>query len=319
MKACRIWIFDIGRGFASAILTPNGKWILIDLGAKDDFNPVSDFIIPKLKAQKVTKNKDNKYLISQLIITHPHNDHMTTIEEFDKHIYPSLLTVPNDVEHQKQPAGGKVNWKLIKNPTEELTDYLRKNMFPHREPPLRPTEDDKSKGFIFRIYYLLPSVCENDKDLSQANYANNISVVVRLNYKGNVVLFCGDMMKDGMSKLLSSNKAFRNSSSNYGVDYLIAPHHGLRSSFSTELFQTFKDGKTRALNIISERPTRKDSNEIVDDRYGNVEYCLGRNNLRRNGRTVRHVRTSVAGHIRIILFESGRSRVTLGDSALSII
>ena len=142
--------------------------------------------------------------------------------------------------------------------------------------------------------------------------------MVRLNYKRNVVSFCGDMMKDGMSKILTKDKALKSGLSKYGVDYLITPHHGLRSSFSTHLFNSMKDSKTRSLNIISERPTRKDSNEIVDDRYTKPDYCLGKNNLRRkDGKKVRHLRTSESGHIRIMLFENGNSRVTLGDKALS--
>lgn len=307
----------MGRGFSSLIKTPRAKWIMIDLGASDDFNPVIDFLAPRLKAQKGEK-KEDKYVISQLIITHPHDDHMACIRDFDKHIYPLLLTVPNNVDHPKQPNGCKVNWSLIKNPSDDLTNYLCQRMLPGREPPLRATKDDDSSGFYFKINYLKPQVCEKDDDLSRSNYANNISIMVRLNYKGNVVLFCGDIMKDGMIKIIELNQALRAALSGNGIDYLVAPHHGLRSSFPVELFNAMKDKRTRSLNIISERPTRKDSDEIVDDRYDRPEYCLGINNLKRNsGTKVRHVRTSASGHICIILFESKRSHVTLGDKALS--
>jgi len=307
----------VGRGFSAIIQTPMGKWILIDLGASDSFSPVTDFILPRLKAQKATR-KDGRYEAAQLIISHPHDDHMTSLEEFDKHIYPVLLTVPNSVNHPKQPPGCKVNWALIRNPSEDLTKYLREKMIPGREPPLRGTDQDKSKGFVFKIYYIKPSTCENDKDLSLTNYPNNISIMARLNYKGKVVLFCGDMMKDGMTKIISSDDTFSQALAKNGVDYLLAPHHGLRSSFSTDLFSTMKEGKTRALNIISERPTKKDSNEIVDSRYGLPDYCLGKNNLKRtNGKKVRQLRTSASGHTRIIIFENGRSLVTTGVKALS--
>jgi len=183
MRLCNIWIFDVGRGFASAIRTPTGKWIMIDLGASSDFNPVTDFMLKKLSLTSQQKKRS----ISQLLITHPHNDHLTAIEALDKYIWPSLLTVPNDIEHKKQLQKGKINWDLVTNQSDELTDYLRKKMFPDRASSLRATQDDKSDGFVFKIYYLLPGTCEEDPELLKANYTNNLSIMARLNYKGKVL------------------------------------------------------------------------------------------------------------------------------------
>jgi len=318
MKVCKIWIFDVGRGFASAIKTPAGKWISIDLGTSEEFNPISDFTLPHLRKGHHNKN-NGKYSISQQIITHPHNDHMTAIKDFDKNVHPGLLTVPNDIDHKAQPPKGKVNWDLITNQSDDLTKYLRNNMFPGRQPPLRATEDDTSKGFVFKIYYILPGICEEDKELSKSNYTNNISIMARLNYKGNVVLFCGDMMKDGMSKILDMRNGLSDALTKYGVNFLVAPHHGLRSSFSTDLFSAMKGNKTHGLNIIPERPTHKGSNEIVDDRYSRKEYCKGHKVII-NGKSEmkRQLRTSAVGHIRLDLFEDGRSLVVAGSNALNI-
>lgn len=288
---------------------------MIDLGARGDFNPVTDFL---LKRSLKIDSSNHKRLISQLIITHPHNDHMTAIKDFDKNIYPALLTVPNDVDKPNQPPKGKVNWDLVTNQSDELTNYLRKKMFPNRTPPLRATQDDKTKGFVFEIYYLLPGLCEDSDDLKKMNYTNNISIMSRLNFKGKVILFCGDMMKDGMSKVLNSNKTLSSSLAKYGVDFLIAPHHGMRSSFPTELFSAMKDGKTRCLNIISEKPTKKESNEIVDNRYGDKAYSGGHDVFINDKKErKRRIRTSAVGHIRITLFESGRAIVVTGNNALS--
>ena len=38
-----------------------------------------------------------------------------------------------------------------------------------------------------------------------------------------------------------------------GVDFLICPHHGLKSSFSVDLFSSMKDGKTNKLNLMEHR------------------------------------------------------------------
>ncbi len=313
MKSCNIWIFDVGHGFAAAILTPAGKWIVIDLGASDDFNPVTDFLLTK----KLVKFKDGRKEISQLILSHPHNDHMTCIKVFKKHIHPAYLTVPNDIDHENQPSGCKVNWDLVTNQSDDLTNFLRDKMFPDRRPPLIPSPDDRTNGFRFEIYYLPPELCENDDNLTKANYTNNLSILARLYYMKNIVLFTGDMMKDGMEKILQINDKIRSELKKVGVDFLIAPHHGLRSAFSTRLFSAMKDGKTRGLNIISQRPTSAGSTGQVDDRYGSDEFCEGHNVIINGEQKRRHrISTSASGHIRIRLYENGNSVVVAGKSAL---
>jgi beta-lactamase superfamily II metal-dependent hydrolase len=318
LNACKIWVFDIGRGVCSVIRTPIGKWIMIDLGSSGEFNPIYDFLIPQIKNRNLSMHED-KYVISQLILSHPHDDHMTCIEDFNKRIYPSLLTTPNDIDHQNQPKNGKLNWSLVDNPTDNLTKILRNKMFPRRQPPLKATKEDNTKSFFFKIYYLLPGVCEADSGLKKANYINNCSIMARLNYKGNVVLFCGDMMKDGMSKIINSNATFNADLMKYGVDFLITPHHGLRSSFSADLFSTIKGNKTRGLNVIPEKPTKEGSNEIVDTRYGSSDYCKGHIVLNKGKRYKKNMlKTSTFGHIRIELLENKQTRVVAGDSALNM-
>jgi len=205
----------------------------------------------------------------------------------------------------------------VDNPTDELTKVLRNKMFLRRKPPLRATKDDSTKDFIFKIYYLLPGVCEKDSELKKANYTNNCSVMARLNYKGKVVLFCGDIMKDGMAKIIKSNATFKNDLMKYGVDFLITPHHGLRSSFSIDLFSTIRGNKTRGLNIIPEKPTKEGSNEIVDSRYGSSNYCKGHIVLNKGKKYRKNMlKTSTFGHIRIDLLENKQTRVAAGDNAL---
>lgn len=101
-----------------------------------------------------------------------------------------------------------------------------------------------------------------------------------------------------------------------GVHFLVAPHHGLRSSFSVDLFDKMKGGKS-ALNIISEKETIADSNEIVDERYGKEDYASG-HKVQIAGESVykRKIRTTVVGHIRMRLFENGNRLVTTGDGVL---
>lgn len=308
MKTCDVWIFHVGRGFASALRTPGGNWIVIDLGAREDFCPVEDFLLNHIPA----KAGDQKRRLAQLIISHPHDDHMTALKRFHEQYYPQLLTVPNDNDGQHDMK--KVDWTLIQNPKDDLTNYLRSEVLPGRQPPLKATTDS-STGFNFEIFYLDPHVCKTDTELLKTNYANNISIVARLYYQGNVVLFSGDVMKDGMKKLIEKTGLGKRLE-DVGVKFLVAPHHGLRSAFSVDLFAKMKKGKA-GLNIISEKETISGSNEIVDERYGKEEYASG-HPVRIDGKSEqkRKLRTSVVGHIHIALFENGRSLVTTGDGVI---
>lgn len=78
-----------------------------------------------------------------------------------------------------------------------------------------------------------------------------------------------------MKYLIDNNKDFKDLLHNDGIDYLVAPHHGLQTSFSEYLFQTINGNKTR-LNIISEKIREEDSKENrsdVDARYYSIDYA----------------------------------------------
>ena len=100
-----------------------------------------------------------------------------------------------------------------------------------------------------------------------------------------------------MQYLIDNNPGLKKELADLGVDYYIAPHHGLQTSFSEYFFQTINGKKTR-LNIISEKVRTEDSNENrsdVDSRYYGEEYSSGSNSLNQRG-----VKTSM-GHIVIDL------------------
>jgi hypothetical protein len=120
-------------------------------------------------------------------------------------------------------------------------------------------------------------------------------------------------MKNGMEAIIKENSSLR-SRLQEGVDILIAPHHGLRSSFSTYMFNRIKNNKTRCLNIVSEKPTSSDSNRQVDSRYSTNDYCEGKNNLSSDHLPVYQRKTS-NGHIFIDYSIGGKpSFEIIGDN-----
>jgi len=280
-------VFNVGDAFSTYIEFDN-KTLLIDVGKSDDFNPVTGFLLPLYKKRAYAKNhNNNKYNLDQLIISHPHNDHISAINDFNNNFYPELLTCPNDNSEMQEDE--KINWELIndKKNVETLQDMLQ-----GREPPLRSTNTRNEF-----IYYIPPKKVEDDSDLMNESYCNNISIVVYVRINGTKILIPGDLQKLGMEKLINTNTSFRNIIKE-GVDILIAPHHGLRSSFSVDMFKEFKDKKTRCLNIIPEKITTEDTNRQIDSRYSNKDYCMGENNFS-TGNSPVYQRKTTGGHIYI--------------------
>ena len=149
----------------------------------------------------------------------------------------------------------------------------------NRNPPLAVTDPYK-----MTLAYLYPKAVEDDATLDSESYTNNVSLAVYINDRYSI-LFPGDLQKEGMKALLNGTtknkqgKTLKNKLQTFGVDFLVTPHHGLRSSFSTALFDAIKGHKTHKLNIVPEKPNTKDDARQIDSRYASTDYCEAVNNL----------------------------------------
>jgi beta-lactamase superfamily II metal-dependent hydrolase len=297
----KIVILNVG-GALSCFGEFDNRRFVIDLGNKGDFSPVDDFLIPLFKKRKlplsIEKKGKGRYHIEQLFLSHLDKDHIADYDKFRNYFHPAYMTCPSD--------NTRLNKKFIINREKigELADLKIKvlddmqNRSPiHRDRPLQSLFDNIKLNFIY------PVNCENEKDLSD-NYANNLSLILFAKVGGKTVLFPGDILKNGMKHLIENNSNFRELLETEGVDYLVAPHHGLQTSFSQKLFDTMKDNKVR-LNIISEKIRKADSKENrsdVDGRYYREEYSTGENSLEQ-----RAVKTS-GGHI-VIDFDTPENEI----------
>lgn len=281
-------IFNVG-GALSVYSEFSDKKLLVDVGKSKDFNPINDFLLPLYESENYTKSTQDssKFYIDQFLLSHPHNDHISAISEFRDNFYPELLTCPNDNDGMEERH--KINWDLSEeNPN---IDILRE-MLEGRQPPLRATHAQNEF-----IYYLPPKDVEDSEELSGESYCNNISIVVFLLINHQRIFLPGDIQKLGMSELIDKNYYLKNKLGG-GVDFLITPHHGLKSSFSTVLFDNMRDNKTNRLNIVSEKASGGDENRTVDTRYSSSDYCSGNNNLSTKDSPCNQIKTS-RGHILI--------------------
>ncbi len=276
-------IFNVG-GALSTYIEFDGKKLMVDVGKSESFHPITDFLLPLFRERGEIKNNNEYYRIDQFLISHPHNDHISGIKEFNEAFHPELLTCPNDNEGMEESH--KINWGLFE---ENANIDILKTMLAGRKPPLRSTSDQNEF-----IYYLPPKDVEKSELLSNESYCNNVSIVVFLIIGNHRVFLPGDLQKEGMKELIGRNHYLKNKLGG-GVDILVAPHHGLRSSFSTDMYNEIRDGKTKCLHVVSEKVNTDDRRE-VDSRYSSSDYCLGVNNLGDQDNPSYQVKTS-RGHV----------------------
>ena len=281
----KIVIFNVGPALSAYIEMGSNK-IVVDLGKGNDFSMVNDFLLPLFKKRGKLKYLRDKYYLSQVFISHPHLDHISDLDDLEKHFYINLFTTPNDLSKGSERYKN-VNWNLVDDPGSNEVKKV-KEVYKGRYLPLRVCDPSR-----MTIGYLYPGWVENNSTLRNESYTNNISIVLYI-HSGYRIFFAADIQKEGMKKLLEDNPEL-NKKLGQGVDFLVCPHHGLRSSFSTELFGAMKGGKTKKLNIVSEK-ANGDDNRNVDSRYSSTDYCEGDNNLSTDNNIVCQRKTS-QGHI----------------------
>jgi len=267
----RIIFHDVGHGQSVHVFTPNGQTIAIDLGCSDDFSPLN-----WLKG--VTKTIDN------LIITHPHGDHIDEILDLER-----LGLNVRQLWRPKWLPEDDVRKANQKNYEKKLDCYfdISNNKFTH---PVQKNElvgnPDVSGGVTITKYA--------SKDCGTSNI-NNHSCVAVFEYKGVKVVIPGDNEPTSWDSLLQNANFVE---SIRGAYLFMASHHGRASGYSSEVLNTIKpklcvisDGRvqdTDATNRYSahasgwavhckSKGTSKERNCLTTRSDGFIEVKIGRN------------------------------------------
>jgi competence protein ComEC len=193
-----VHFIDVGQGDASFIELPDGKNILIDTGSPAAGPKLVDY----LRSLKIKK-------INNLILTHPHDDHIGGIF--------SLLSV---FEIDKLYDNGFSNFD-----STVYFDYVtavRKNLSKYTI--LQAGESLTLHDT--RIDVLNPL-------LPPTGHLNNDSIVLRLIYKDIKILFAGDVSTPGELRLLKVT-------SNLQSQVLKAAHHGENDALSEAFLKTVR-------------------------------------------------------------------------------
>jgi hypothetical protein len=327
-----LWIFNVGRGSAAFLKTPHNQGMLFDIACSSEFS-TSQFILDNLH-EKLTKYGGNK--IAQAIITHPHYDHFSDcgpLTDNDK-LRPTLITCP----HDKEP-GNAVKWDRIKNRDGNRSLPIYKKLYAGRGLPLQTIQHESSVtpfyDFEYGLYYVQPKVCDTLHTVDN-EYGNSLSIVTYLRYGANSVLLPGDLTPLAMEKILSQTEgvekrftvfdkrvqsqhprwttetfdqpSLKSLLQTHGLSVLVAPHHGLESCYSPELYASIKTGKPDIV-AISEAYALGENQGRIDQRYQSESGSHGLSISINGNASFRRSATTKSHHILVRMNGSGKPKV----------
>ncbi len=274
----RVIVFDVEHGFCAFVKSPTGRTLMIDCGRKAKFSP----------AIYVLQNELGGTRLTELVVSHPHDDHIEDVETISSRVEPEIL-------YRQQ-----YDWEQVKQAEGDYENLDRYRIWQQTYNAPAPVRD---WGMAITIFRLTPVEAYA---INPNNYINNSGVVVVVTITGTQFsekfVFGADVETDGWDALLLK-PGFRAAVAN--THFFIVPHHGHCSGFSTALYEAM--GRP-ILNLVSVRSGDDD----VDSRYGSAEYARG---LVMGSERRYSVTTRTDGSIFIDVDESGRFLIYTRDLA----
>ena len=227
-----IVIWDVQHGSAAYINTPNGKVIIIDLGTGDYSGNDAKFS----PLQYLERNGIST--IDQLIITHPHTDHIDDIFNIESFSVASLLRPRHLTEDDIRNA----NRSQDKSKVDKYFEFegIYNSSLTYEDSVLC---DENNGGVSIKCFI---------SDNCPHSNINNHSVVTILEYLGVKIIIPGDNEAASWDKLLELEDFIE---SIKDTSILVAPHHGRENGYTDKLFDYF----TPDIVIISDGPVSSTS------------------------------------------------------------
>lgn len=210
-------IWNVELGLAVHIKAPNGRYIVIDLGSTNNTSPLQSLY-----------RKDVGYMI----ITHPHLDHFSDIQNID-YARPQILSRCKDYSRSELLEGVRDCDK------DKITQYCNfAESYNAPVPPyMDPTTEAPFDGLTIEVFST--SACDKSNK-------NNFSSIVVLKLGNAKVVVCGDNEKESF-EILMKRTDFKEAVKDAWV--LVAPHHGRESGY----YEEFVDLVKADITIISDK------------------------------------------------------------------
>lgn len=215
-KTAVMKVWDVDLGLAVHIKAPNGKYIVIDLGSKNGVNPLLSL-----------KWEDVGYMV----ITHPHHDHFSDIQNID-YARPTVLWRVKSFSREELMEGVRDSEREDFVAYCDFCDSYSGTLQPKDD----PTTDLPFDGLTAEVF--------STRSCDKSN-KNNFSGVVVLILGNAKVVVCGDNETDSFNELMNRT-SFKEAVRNAYV--LVAAHHGRDSGY----YEEFVDLVNPYLTIISD-------------------------------------------------------------------
>lgn len=270
MADLKIWFLDVGHGDCAYIELPNGARMMIDCGCGAEHWPsklLNYYKVNKIDSPAPIPNHPTGYAIDNLVITHPHGDHIGDITAIHDDIGFFLLTggysgfideiAIEQIDFRKR--GQEAAKKFIVVVKKYTGKY---DVSEDRIESAKPTCIVKKARFI---------KYEKDVDL------NELSWFVSFEIGEHKVLFMGDMTAAGIDKILSSDKAKTFKEFVKGTTILKVPHHGRDNGCSQKMFDLFANKPLLCVasdEILNEKNEGTSNIQWYSDRTSDVRISI---------------------------------------------
>jgi competence protein ComEC len=218
------YVWDVEHGDAMLIKSPEAN-IIVDLGKHNNgFSPV----------QQARKHGIEE--VDLLVVSHPDLDHIQDIDNFTDYYHPTYFMhsereIPY-IKHKKNEL--YPNDESYQTITEEYIQLHNRYNW-SRSPPA------KFGDLTVHEFSLTPEEAGLPKPKARSPkhgpQLNNLSVMNVFEYNGFKLATMGDLESDGIEMLLEREAVI---DALRGTNILLAPHHGRRSSYSSQLMEVAK-------------------------------------------------------------------------------
>lgn len=252
-----IKFYDVEHGCCTHIITPNGKHILVDVGSKTDKSIVNHIRNTYFRQQSNPR-------IDELIITHPHEDHIYDLPELTKVLSPKVLRRTRaafDIT-PKQNTQIHIN---IANAANNMNRTYNQPV-PDHENVFNP---ENNGGVQFEY---IPPVSH----LQTKDDPNTFSCILVVKYQGYKFILTGDNPSTQLQYMIDNNYSIRDKIADATV--LLAPHHGRKNEFCRDFFNIANPILTVISDKSIEHATQEESASLYKGRgaelYGEQRYVL---------------------------------------------
>lgn len=277
------YLFNVDHGQCAALRLPNGRWCIFDLGRTNAFSPI-EWIVENEAARAgqclaALLQLRVRFRFLKATVSHLHGDHLAD--------YPTLLRFAPGVLRSVEPDQAYLQDCYATCADKNARRFVQD--FAQLYAALTPASGVVDYAGALISEQSLPVAVARKIGGNANARVNNASIVSRIEVYGTTILLCGDLMKEAWDFVLWDGGAMGDSWRQHvaDVDILVAPHHGHRSGYSTELLNLAKP----AVVLVSVQS--RDPN--VDSRYSQAPV----RGVKIRGTTYRYISTRQKGYVKV--------------------